>query len=195
MTPPSATAQFAAMTAEQAAQFMSRFGVQPSRAFVAQLIGPTGTVVDLGCGRGDEVSDLFTPEQYTGVDCAAELIKIARQKHPRHQFCVAEAAKVRGWWDYGIIKSVLENLSEDEAVALYRNALAICGTLFVVWHMEPTLGRPTYDTYAGEVGTMQQNRHRWQAFVPPVPVFREQCERHMVWKVAGTPRYQAEASP
>lgn len=169
------TAQFAAMTDRQAEGFMIT-EVQPVRARLAQIVGRK-TVVDIGCGKGDEVSDLFDRQTYLGIDCSPALVRIARRNNPGYRFEVA--TNLRGHWDYAIIKSVLEHLPPAEAVALYDLARTVCDTLLVAWHTEP--GRERLYWYQGELGQMMQHRHDRGAFSGTIT--RETCGKHAIWTV------------
>lgn len=174
-------AQFASMTPEQAAAFMPNAQRQPARTRLAQIVG-RGSVIDVGCGKGEEVSALFTPDQYLGIDVSAPLIALAKQRNPGYQFRVARPQDLyeERRWEYAIVKSVLEHLPDVEAVWLYRAARRICRKLLVCWHTEPS-ERPEYRTYEGELGTMQQNRHDVRRFTGTI--LREPIGQHVIWKV------------
>lgn len=181
------TAQFANMTRAQAVAFMANAHPQPVRHRLAQIVGGRA-VIDIGCGKGEEIGDLFTPEQYTGVDCSAELIAIAQKRWPEHRFFVGSAQgtaaiatlEPRQRWPFGIIKSVLEHLPPDEAVAVYEAGRAICDVLLVAWHTEP--GWPEkLGSYDGELGRMLQHRHTLQRFTGIES--REVCGAHVIWTV------------
>jgi SAM-dependent methyltransferase len=172
------TEQFASMTDVDADKFMPISEIQPVRALLARMVGH-GTVIDIGCGKGDEVSDLFDSSKYLGVDCSPALIRIARHRNPGFRFSATEARKVNGFWDYAIIKSVLEHIPQDEALAVYEHARTICGILLVAWHTEP--GKENLAWYDGEIGRMQQNRHDRSKFSGVE--HREVCGKHVVWQV------------
>lgn len=187
------TAQFASMTAAQAEGFMPDAPPQPARKRLAALVGAR-SVIDIGCSRAEEVGDLFTPEQYLGVDCSRELVLIAQRRWPKHSFLVCSAQDLpdrarqgidgRTKWDCGIVKAVLEHVPAEEAVAIYEAARLVCRTLFVCWHWEP-VGLERKETYDGELGKMLQIRHRRDLFSGVLA--REAVHRHTIWTVAGRP--------
>jgi SAM-dependent methyltransferase len=166
------------MSDVDADNFMPISEVQPVRTLLARMVGH-GTVVDIGCGKGDEVSDLFDPEKYLGIDCSEALIRIARHRNPGFRFETIQGLDLNGHWDYGIIKAVLEHVPPDEAVAIYENARRVCDVLLVAWHTEP--GRENLAWYDGEIGRMQQNRHDRSKFSGIE--HREVCGKHVVWTV------------
>lgn len=172
-------AQFSAMSEPDAHRFMAGLTEpQPARARLAELVGDRN-VLDVGCGKGAEVSRLYTPEQYLGVDCSVELVRIARREHPGYRFVVRDALDVTGFFEVAIIKAVLEHLPPLEARAVYEHMRARTDVLYVCWHTEP--GVEHLATYDGELGTMQQNRHDRARFGGMVR--RERSGVHVIWEV------------
>lgn len=172
------TKQFAEMTDADAESFMPVPEIQPVRAKMAQIVG-SKTVIDIGCGRGDEVEALFDQHTYFGIDCSASLVRMARARNPGFRFALMAAQGVQGHWDYAIIKAVLEHVPREEAVAIYDHARTLCDTLLVAWHTEPGIENLTW--YDGELGRMQQNRHDRSLFGGSVT--REVCGKHVLWTV------------
>jgi len=172
------TKQFTEMSREQAERFMSKPEVQPVRARLAEMVGDH-YVVDIGCGKGDEVSTLFTPKQYFGIDCSAELVRIARRNNPKHKFAHMTALDLPQRYWFTIIKAVFEHLPPDEAKAIYDHVRSICDVMLVAWHTEP--GKKQLTLYHGELGTMMQNRHDRNLFSGVKE--REVCGKHVVWTV------------
>lgn len=171
-------AQFAGMDEEQARRFMADAPKQRVRSRIAELVG-SRSVVDVGCGKGEEVSDLFTPSQYTGVDCSPELVSLAKRANPGYHFIVGDGRDLSGSWDVGVVKAVLEHVPAEEALAIYEHVRSLVDVLYVAWHTEP--GEPQFRTYAGELGTMQQNRHDHALFDGMTA--REVVEPHVLWTV------------
>jgi len=173
------TLQYANMTAVEAERFMANAPKQPVRRRLAEIVGER-KVVDIGCGKAEEV-DFYMPDQYLGVDCSLELLRIAHVHHPLYNFEHRSALSLSGHWPFGIIKSVLEHLPSAEAIAVYNHARTITGVLLVVWHMEPRTDS-TLHTYDGELDTpMQQNRHSKAGFMGMIR--REVCAQHVIWTV------------
>ena len=172
-------AQFVNMSTEQAAHFMAGKDIQPVRKRLAEIVGKH-RVIDIGCGPGFEIKELFDPHTYFGIDCSRELVLIARQRNPGFAFASIDALSVEGHWDFAIVKAVLEHLPEADALAIYDHARSISDTLLVAWHTEPSM-QPEYATYQGELGQMQQNRHNLRAFAGNIA--RERCGAHVIWHV------------
>jgi len=165
------------MTKGQAERFMSPAQKQPVRKRLAEIVG-NGTVIDVGCGKADEV-EFFDPREYSGIDCSVELIWLAVQNHPKYKFGTINALDLEGTWDFAIIKSVLEHLTTEEALAVYNHVKTCCHLMLVVWHTEP--GEEVLKTYDGELGEMMQNRHDVRLFKGVVD--REVCDKHVIWTV------------
>lgn len=173
------TLQYATMTAEEAQRFMANAPSQPVRSRLCTLVEDR-VVIDIGCGKGEEV-ELYDPDQYYGVDCSKELIRLARERHPNYLFEHKSALSLDGYWTCGIIKSVLEHLPPPEALAVYNHARKVTGVLYVVWHTEPG---PAYvpRQYQGELRElMWQNIHKASTF--PGMIRREVVGRHVIWVV------------
>lgn len=171
------TQQFLSMSDVEADAFMSVSEIQPVRERLSKLV--RGTVIDIGCGKGDEISDWFDEHQYFGIDCSPALVRIARHRNPGYKFAALSALDCRGSWDYAIVKAVLEHLPPDEAIAVYDHARTLCETLLVAWHTEP--GEERLSWYDGELGKMMQNRHDRSRFAGEIS--REVCGKHVIWSV------------
>lgn len=174
------TKQFKDMTAAQAKAFMPKPEIQEARARAAEIVGKR-MVIDLGCGKGDEVSSLYTKEQYLGVDVSPELIRLAEKQNPGYAFECCDILDVRGRWSCGVIKAVLEHLPPREAIEVYEHARGVCRELICVWHTEP--GIEKLSLYQGELGEMQQNRHDRRLFRGVHE--RIVLDKHVIWCVDG----------
>jgi SAM-dependent methyltransferase len=177
--------QFANMTWAQAVAFMPNPEVQPVRQRMAELTQGARLVVDLGCGKGDEVGDWFDPETYIGFDCSPHLIAIARELWPGFAFFTKDILELSSPVDVCMLKAVLEHLPETEAVAVYNHARSLCRKLLLVWHTEPRNDVGEYMLYDGELGRMQQNRHRRSVF-EGTHISHERIGKHTIWVVRGT---------
>lgn len=164
--------------------FMPRPEVQPVRRRMAELTYSCTTVMDLGCGKGDEVGDWFDSETYIGVDCSPHLIAIAKELWPGFTFLAEDILNLTTQVDACILKAVLEHLPETEAIAVYDHARSLCRKLIVVWHTEPRNDMGEYTWYAGELGMMQQNRHRRSVFAG-THISHERIGKHNLWVVRG----------
>jgi SAM-dependent methyltransferase len=129
------------MSADEATRFMAG-NRHPMREVVAEVIGDR-YVTDLGCGKAIRIKDLYTREQYVGVECSPELFKIAVSDNPGYVF-----------HNYGILEylslipdkslpvalmvSVLEHQPSLEiAQRIYREALRCSEELLVGWNTPP----------------------------------------------------------
>lgn len=172
------------MNADEAIRFMANAPRQPVRARLAALVQGR-TVIDLGCGKAEEIGELYTPAQYLGVDCSIELIKYARNRWPLYLFSVAAIQELNGHWPIGIMLGVLEHVPFDEAVVMYERARMLVDVLYLGWHTEPHDQRKRIYFYQGELDTpLQQNRHPRQ----PFRGIREREEvgtSHVIWTVDG----------
>jgi SAM-dependent methyltransferase len=132
---------FANMTSEEAERFM-KGNEHPMRKVAAGMVG-SRPVVDLGCGRGIDIDKLYTPEQYLGIDCSEELIRIAERDNPRHAFGTCSIFDYLAFDDdnekpIGVMISVLEHVESLEiAQELYNDARRVCKELIVGWHTPP----------------------------------------------------------
>lgn len=62
--------------------------------FLGQAL-PAGRIADLGCGTGVALDYLtIAPSEYVGVDISAGMLKIARKKHPEHEFVRADMTEL-----------------------------------------------------------------------------------------------------
>lgn len=62
---------------------------------LARMIHPDNRVIDLGCGTGlglRLISPGKPPHLYTGVDCSPKMLTKAQERHPQHEFYLADLA-------------------------------------------------------------------------------------------------------
>ena len=59
---------------------------------VISYLSPRATVLDLGCGMGEPISQYFIEQGYklTGIDGSQKLIKLAKKRYPQAEFIVAD---------------------------------------------------------------------------------------------------------
>jgi trans-aconitate methyltransferase len=135
------TEPFANMTAVEAERFM-KGNTHPMREAAARMVGER-YVIDLGCGKGIGVSELYTSDQYFGIDCSHELVNIARRKNVGYIFRVSDILSYfkdmrTNSIQVGIMISVLEHVSSLEtARSIYNEAERVCEELLVGWHHPP----------------------------------------------------------
>ena len=135
------TYPFTDMTEEEAEIFMAG-NAHPIRELVAERVG-SRKIIDFGCGRGIGIKDLYMKEQYIGLDCSEELIKIAKRDNPDYHFTSIELPHalsniVDDTYEVGIMVSVLEHVpSLSLAQSIYQEARRVCRDLYVGWHCAP----------------------------------------------------------
>jgi SAM-dependent methyltransferase len=150
-------------------------------------------VLDAGCGTG-EYAGLFEPERYLGIDLHPGYVALARRRHPRHHF---EVADLRAWdgrgdrFDLVLVNGVLHHLDDGDARALLANAArqrAPGGTLLVIEDVSlPRPGLGTRLVHALDHGHFIRDAARWRALVAGVaPIARSEtylsgvCPYHLM---------------
>ncbi len=129
------------MSAAEAERFMAG-NCHPIREAAAAAVGDR-QVLDLGCGRGIRIRDLYKPGQYRGVDCSKELIRIARRDNPGFTFVSSDMLDyLEGVADKSastiLMVSVFEHLPSLElAQAIYAQARRAAQELIIGWHTPP----------------------------------------------------------
>lgn len=172
---------FAGLTPEKARLFTPDPPPQPARKRLAELVDGR-PVLDIGCGRAEEIGDLYTPEQYIGIDCSPELVKLASEKWPGYRFERCAAQEIQSRHPVAIMKAVLEHVPPAEAKWIYDHVRMYVDTLYLCWHWEPTAElKETF--YVWEGVPMQQNRHARSMFDGVIA--REEVPNHVIWTVAG----------
>jgi len=132
---------FRDMTSEEAERFMLG-NEHPMRKIAAGMVG-SRSVIDLGCGRGINISKLYDVRQYSGIDCSPELITVAKKDNPEYSFQVYEMFSFlktasKNSIQVGLTVSVFEHLESLElAQEIYERARYVCRELLVGWHTPP----------------------------------------------------------
>src|SRR5262249_1794676 len=110
---------------EQLATLMHKEGAgkeHRSRTFVASLIGPKESVLDVGCGAGAGYEALVAAKRasrYVGIDSSEPSIEVARELHPVGDFRVGNATALTSQFgeasfDIVMMRHVLEHLPDFE---------------------------------------------------------------------------------
>ena len=139
---------FEQLSESDAAQFMSAPYVvkQRSRRWLAARTS-MGDTLDIGCGRGILVSELYRPHRYWGVDVSHALVEQARQDNPCYSFSTVQPGMRLPFKDrefeFVIIRSVLEHcVSLEEAQFTFMEARRVASTLvYVSWHTPPVYAK------------------------------------------------------
>jgi len=180
---------FGEMTAEEAARFMTGgHSAQGSRDVLARMSEGL-RVLDIGCGRGIRVQELYASSKYLGVDVSPELIKLARLENPQHQFMAGDAACglpfTDGEWDVVQARSVLEHLPTLEcALRTYDEMLRIAKRFVLVsWHTPPGPATTKLKRVPAELDEpIPQNRYYFGCFLrPQVSVTVTTFEEATIW--------------
>lgn len=132
---------FRRITPEEAERFMA-VSTHPMRDLVASVVAGR-QLLDLGCGKGIRIAELYDPDKYLGVDCSEELVNIAKRDNPRHKFIVSGildflATQENKSHEVGLMVAVLEHVPTLEtAQRIYAEARRVVKELLVGWHMVP----------------------------------------------------------
>ncbi len=110
------------------------------KILLVSLINPNNRVLEIGCGTGDLLAHL-EPKKGYGMDISPNMIKLAKQKHPKLQFFTKIP---RGkTWDYVFMCDVIEHLENPQKIFLEirktmnRKTVFICTMANPIW--EPIL--------------------------------------------------------
>jgi SAM-dependent methyltransferase len=82
--------------------------------FVRFLVPPAASVLEIGCGTGDLLAAVAPADRSLGVDFSEAMIRVARARHPRHRFVVADAEQLplAGAFDYVLLSDLVGNLDD-----------------------------------------------------------------------------------
>jgi trans-aconitate methyltransferase len=177
---------FDSITAKEAERFMLG-NSHPIRELVAQKVGAQH-VIDLGCGRGIKIKELYTHTNYIGIDCSSELIKLAQQDNPLHTFWVADILDFLTDYEDNAIPvcimiSVLEHVPTLEiAQQIYNEAKRVAKVLYVGWHHPPYYKETKIIEVKAELDSlMYQNHYKEGSFDNPIRV--EKVKLAELWTV------------
>lgn len=111
--------------ARPAETFFSREYHRRLREIYRHIVSPGLNVLELGCGRGDLLAAL-SPNRGVGVDFSAEMLKVARQRHPSLTFIESDAHALRLNETFDII--ILSDLVNDayDVQAILENIHPLC---------------------------------------------------------------------
>lgn len=129
------------MSPAEAERFMAG-NKHPIREAAARAVNGR-PVLDLGCGRGIRIRELYGQDQYRGIDCSEELIRVARRDNPGYSFETADILQFLSGYPgksvpVALMVSVFEHLPSLElAQAIYNEARRVSGELLIGWHMPP----------------------------------------------------------
>lgn len=186
--------EFTSITAEEAPDYCKGSETQKIHSRMAEIIGNSSSVIDIGCGIGLSARH-FSTEQYKGIDVSKELITEARKQNPDHKFMNVEASKFleiskdaglgSKKYTFGILKAVLEHQPNKEtALNIYFNALKDCSTVLVAWHMIPK-DKTKIHKVKGHFGKkIYQNEYSSKIFeLQDYSITKERVENYELWTV------------
>ncbi len=179
---------FASMSSAEAERFMAG-NKHPIREAAAQAVAGR-QVLDLGCGRGIRICELYTREQYCGVDCSPELIRIAQRDNPGFSFETSDILQALGRLadksvPVALMVSVLEHLPSLElAQKIYAAARRVSEELLVGWHTAPHYAQTKILQVQAELDRpIWQNQYREGSFDGAVQIGKVQLAE--LWTVHG----------
>jgi SAM-dependent methyltransferase len=107
------------------------------RLLVESLVVPGTRVLEVGCGLGNLIADL-KGSKVCGIDFSAEVIRLARRRHPGLDLRVADVERdplPEGPFDVVILSDVLGHLDDvQQAMERIRAVLAPGGRIIVTYY-------------------------------------------------------------
>ncbi len=179
---------FASMSSAEAERFMAG-NKHPIREAAAQAVGDR-QVLDLGCGRGIRICELYKPDQYRGIDCSAELIRVARRDNPGYSFATADILQFLALVpdksvEVVLMVSVFEHLPSLElAQRIYSESRRVSEELLVGWHTPPHYSQTRILQVQAELDRpIWQNQYKEGSFDGAVQIGKVQLAE--LWTVRG----------
>jgi SAM-dependent methyltransferase len=156
--------EFTELTPAQAETFIRDSEGWALRDYIASRC--TGTVLDVGCGNGNDAGRHHA-SYYDGVDISAPLLAVARKRFPSHSFRRGDARDLD--WPAGSVcttfcVSLIEHQhSIEDARQVVREMLRVASVAAIVgWHSapgdEPTRIRPVKGHFGLDCYSNRYNR-------------------------------------
>jgi SAM-dependent methyltransferase len=181
---------FKDLSEQDALRFMSRDEhLRRSRVVLAGMVGGAASVLDVGCGKAHGVSDLFSREQYFGVDISRTLIALAREGNPGYRFGVADGEALPmgdKTYEVALARSVLEHVpTEESAVRIFGELLRVADRVLVSWHTPPTSARTRRTQVQAELSEpIWQNRWNVEGFLRLAQRIKQvRVDEAVIWEV------------
>jgi SAM-dependent methyltransferase len=113
--------------------FFSREYHRRLREIYRLLISPGQNVLELGCGAGDLLAEV-APARGVGVDFSAEILQLARKKHPQLNFVEADAhaLSVEGPFDAIILSDLVNDVWDVQTILERLRPLCHPGTRLIL---------------------------------------------------------------
>ncbi len=96
-------------------------------------IPPGSSVLELGCGTGDLLASLL-PARGVGVDFSAEILKLARERHPELEFIEADVhmLELNETFDYVLLSNLIGDLVDVQRVLVRLESVCTERTRIIV---------------------------------------------------------------
>lgn len=103
------------------------------RGYYQFLVPPGKHVLEVGCGLGDLLAAV-KPSRGVGVDFSAEMVRLARERHPALEFVVEDAAEYSSGepFDYILLSDLVNDLEDVQRVLARLQSLAHARTRLVL---------------------------------------------------------------
>jgi SAM-dependent methyltransferase len=113
-----------------------------------EIIKPSDSILDLGCGNGRLLTALTHPQQYLGIDFSETLLLEAEKLHPHHLFRRGDLTDPATFdtldkYDYVFCLAVLHHLDLDQQNVLLQRLKKLRGKIILsVWDLTKTQYKP-----------------------------------------------------
>lgn len=103
------------------------------RRYFAHVVPPGLRVLEVGCGIGDLLAAV-QPARGLGINFSPAMVQLARERHPRLEFQIAEAVEFSSSekFDYIIISDLVNDLPDVQAVLERLHAVSTPNTRLVL---------------------------------------------------------------
>jgi 2-polyprenyl-3-methyl-5-hydroxy-6-metoxy-1,4-benzoquinol methylase len=176
--------EFTSLNYQEAKEYVQNSVTQPVRKRIADIVG-NNSVLDVGCANGID-SHRYAPSQYFGLDISPELIRVAKERHPKHRFVCDDANNflLTNHFDYIICKAVLEHLPDVQTMLkLYRSMVEQSNVLLLAWHMIPNKKTAVHQLVGHFGKQIYQNEYSKKLFEGGVKIKKERIENYELWTV------------
>lgn len=177
--------EYTSITREQAPNYCKGSENQRVREYIKSTIGQND-VVEIGCGVGID-AHRYTPTQYLGTDISEELIRVARDNNPQHNFlCCNVVDGLPEHRKYSYAKSVLEHTPNESVFLDIVNAmLAASDVAILAFHTPPIYTETKIIQCLGHFGkTIYQNHYRRDILAClDKPIERTRIDNFEVWTI------------
>mgnify|MGYP000322991800 CR=1 FL=1 len=132
------------------------------------------SILDLACGQGAFCQTLPRTLSYTGIDLSPSLIKSASQRHPYHQWHIADVTKslpIQGTFDCVLCILALQNIADPAAVFVQAKKYLSPQGSFIIVLNHPCFRIPRQSSWAIAENGLQYRRIDRYATPMEIPIF------------------------